>query len=166
MEKTQANYKEITHRTELEYPTKTSEVSMNDFSMIAGRAKLIASDLTKNTSGNIKHDIYVSAYLTEGDNTKFSIRLNEQENRYNNADFALAFFIVDELVKGNHVTTKSGLNLTKAKTQIFWPGIRNIQNIFQKFASEVVTANTDARKDILVTHIREWTKTMSIKKVS
>lgn len=133
---------------------------MRDFGTVAERAKIIASDLIGKTASNIQHDIYVSVHTFDGE-TKYSIRLNELDNRINDVEFTLAFFIVNELTKRNYVTVRNGLNLTKAKTQMFWPRIRNIQNIFQKFASAVAIANNELRQELVISKSNDWKKQMT-----
>jgi hypothetical protein len=133
---------------------------MRDFSTVADRAKFIAIDLIGKTASNIQHDIYISAYTFDGE-TKYSIRLNEFDNRINDLEFTLAFFVADELTKRNYVTVRNGLNLTKAKTQMFWPRIRNIQNIFQKFSSAVAIANNELRQELVISKSNDWKKQMT-----
>ena len=44
---------------------------------------------------------------------------------------------------------------------MFWPRIRNIQNIFQKFASAVAIANNELRQELVISKSNDWKKQMT-----
>lgn len=124
------------------------------------RAKFIVADLLKNNPTNQVKDIYVSNYNHESGIKKYSIRVNSIDNRINDLDLTLLFFVLDELVNRDYQVTPGGLKISSRKAEIFWPMHTGIQLKFYKFSKLKTIATNDTRKSILISECQDWARAL------
>lgn len=125
------------------------------YESLKGWANIISSSLKMKKVGE-DNELFVSVYTVSGA-PRFSVRLNNVDNRRNNINTTELLFLVHEIINNNSFKTPKGLNLSHSSNiEIFWPERSGLQAIYKKFSHEYASANSALRQELLIEACGKW----------
>jgi hypothetical protein len=124
------------------------------FESLVQSAEHISTKL-KNKKVKDHNKVFVSIYLESGV-PKFSLRLNDIDNRVKNLTLKELLLLVFEINKSNSYRTPGGLSLSHGSVEVFWPEGKGMSVIYDKFKREYLSANSFLRQELLISSCEKW----------